>query len=289
MPVKKKEITRTNDVVIILDQYQREHDVVAHQRTKYAIKALKRFFTGKKVSEIDIPMNRQYIAHRMSEGVAMSTVAREMTCLRAACNHAHRWKRIDTVPPFEIPTDLPKREIWLFKSELRHLINLAEDVNLEHFIRLCYGTGSRKTAIEELEWNQVNFARKTINLAKPNERKTNKRRPTVPMGELHEILVSLYDNRNSQWVLGTNKNRAYDFEKLCKKAGLLYVEEKDGRPAGKITPHVLRHTRATHLLEDGASIYAVAKLLGDTPTTVQRTYGHICMSSLEDELAKSSY
>jgi hypothetical protein len=42
------------------------------------------------------------------------------------------------------------------------------------------------------------------------------------------------------------------------------------------------------MLEDGVSIYAVARLLGDNPTTVQRVYGHISMGSLEDEIAKSS-
>ena len=42
----------------------------------------------------------------------------------------------------------------------------------------------------------------------------------------------------------------------------------------KAFPHILRHSRATHLLQDGVSIYEVAKLLGDTIATVERVYGH---------------
>jgi integrase len=287
MRIQAKTAARTDDVIDLLDQYQREHDVVAWQRLKYAIQALSGFWTGKRVSAIDIPACRLYTAHRMDNGVALSTIARELTVLRAACNHAVRWGRIDKVPVFEVPTDLPKREIWLFKYELRTLISAASPT-MQHFIKLAYGTGSRRAAIETLTWSQVSFNRKTINLAKTGERQTCKRRPTVPMGDLHDLLKTLYDSRSNEWVLGSDRDLLYDFQKLCKSVDLLHVKQRDGRPAGKITPHVLRHSRATHLLEDGATVFAVAKLLGDTPTTVQRVYGHICMSSLEDEIAKST-
>lgn len=282
-----KKRTSSNDVLGILDQYENEHEVVAWQRRKYAIQALSSFWVGKGVTDIDIPACRQYTAHRMDNGTALSTIARELTVLRAACHHAHRWGRIDRVPVFEVPTDLPKREIWLFKDELRTILDTA-DPKLRLFIKLVYGTGSRRAAIESLTWPQINFARKTINLAKHGEKKTSKRRPTVPMGDLHDVLYDAFQHKTNEWVLGSNTDLLYEFTKLLQKAGLEYVKDRDGRPAGKITPHVLRHSRATHLLEDGASIFAVAKLLGDTPTTVQRVYGHICMSSLEDEISKST-
>lgn len=287
MRIQGQKASRTDDVLTILDQYQREHDVVAWQRLKYAIQALSGFWIGKTVGEIDIPSCRQYTAHRMDAGVALSTIARELTCLRAACNHAHRWKRIEAVPVFEVPSDLPRREIWLFKDELRALINVA-DPTMQHFIRLTYGTGSRKAAIESLTWSQVNFGRKTISLAKMGERKTCKRRPTVPMGDLHDLLKSLFESRTNEWVLSSDRDLSYDFDKTCRKAGILTVEQRDGRPAGKITPHVLRHSRATHMLEDGVTVFAVANLLGDTVTTIQRVYGHVCMSSLEGEMMKST-
>lgn len=290
MHIKAKKRTRTTDVVEILDTYEEEHQAIATDRTMYAIKALKTFFTGRRVYEIDVPLCRQYVAHRMGAGVAMSTAARELTTLRAACNHAYKWKRMLDYdrPVFEIPEDLPKREIWLFKDELRTLIGAATG-RIEAFTRIAYGTASRRRAIEELEWYQCDLARRSISLAKRGERKSNKRRPVVPMGDLYPMMKELYEKRENRFVLGSDDDLFYEFTKLCESVDLLHVEERDGRPAGKITPHVLRHSRATHLLEDGVSIYAVAKLLGDNPTTVQRVYGHISMGSLEDELSKSSY
>ena len=59
---------------------------------------------------------------------------------------------------------------------------------------------------------------------------------------------------------------------------------RDGRPAGRLTPHVLRHTRATHLLQKGVDPYAVAALLGDNLSTVLRVYGHHCPGYLEEAI-----
>lgn len=288
--VAKHAPTRSNDVLAILDAYSRENQAVDWRRTKAAINALKPFFRGRMVYEIDIPLCRLYIAHRMGEGVAMSTVARELTTLRAACNHALKWKRISELHKavFEIPTDLPKREVWLFKDEIKILLGAAEG-RLHHFIRIAYATGSRRRAVETLEWYQCDFNRRTIALDKRGARKTNKRRPTVPMGDLYPMLKEMYDRRENEWVLGSDDDLLVEFTKLCESEELLFVAERDGRPAGKITPHILRHSRATHLLEDGATPYAVSRLLGDSIKTIEKTYGHIQMSSLESELAKSSY
>ena len=46
-------------------------------------------------------------------------------------------------------------------------------------------------------------------------------------------------------------------------------------------PHMLRHSRATHMLMDGEDPYKVAKLLGDTLTTVERNYGHHSVDYLQ--------
>jgi len=59
-------------------------------------------------------------------------------------------------------------------------------------------------------------------------------------------------------------------------------EKKSGPPepmrslglGDKANPHILRHSRATHLLQDGVSIYDVARLLGDSVQTIERVYGH---------------
>ena len=55
-------------------------------------------------------------------------------------------------------------------------------------------------------------------------------------------------------------------------------------PGPDVTPHTLRHTRATHLLQLGVDIWDVAGLLGDTVSTIERTYGHYSPDYLGDTL-----
>lgn len=265
---------------------EKEANLVDQKRLNIAVKHLNTHIGNTKLKDVDVLICRKYIEKRP---VSDATVARELGVLKAASFHAKKWKLIkyDEMPTFEIPSNLPKREIWLHRDEVTTLFAKAEKNEILYvFINLLYVTASRRSAIEELEWSQVDFNRKIIHLNKPGQKVTNKRRPTVPMGTLYPMLKRLYDKRATGYVLGRKMDRYRQFMELLDKSGLLYVKERDGRPAGKITPHILRHSRATHLLEAGMSIYNVAQLLGDNPLTVQKVYAHACTSTLEQELNK---
>ena len=265
---------------------EKEASLVDQKRLNIAVKHLNTHIGNTKLKDVDVLVCRKYIEKRP---VSDATVARELGVLKAASFHAKKWKLIkyDQMPTFEIPSNLPKREIWLHRDEVTTLFAKAEKNEILYvFINLLYVTASRRAAIEELEWSQVDLNRKVICLNKPGQKITNKRRPTVPMGTLYPMLKRLYDKRATGYVLGRKMDRYRQFMDLLDQSGLLYVKERDGRPAGKITPHILRHSRATHLLEAGMSIYNVAQLLGDNPLTVQKVYAHACTSTLEQELNK---
>ena len=280
------------------DYYVSKQDIVDLSRLEKSIEHLGEFLGNYQLPEIDIPICRQYKAHRKQQlvkrydslqEVSDATIARELGVLKAAANHAAKWKKItaDKMPTFELPKELPKNEIWLFEDELQQLFDAAKgDKIMNMYLCLLYVTASRRAAIERLEWSQLDFNRKVIHLNKPGQKETKKRRPVVPMGKIHEMLSTEMITAETKWVLGKPADRYVAFRSLLEKANLLEVEERDGRPAGRVSPHVMRHTRATHLLEKGMSIYAVAQLLGDNPTTVERVYAHACTSKLNEELEK---
>lgn len=223
--------------------------------------------------------------------ISDATIARELGALKAAANCCLKWKKItiNQMATFELPKNLPRREVWLLGDELKTVyLKSAFDPVMHLFVRLLYITGSRRNAIEVLEWSQVDFKRSVIYLNKPGQKVTKKRRPAVPMGALLGDLKAAYDKRENNYVLGSSSDRYRAFMSLLESCGLKEVEERDGRPAGRITPHILRHTRATHLLEAGMSSYAVGKLLGDSAATVEKNYGHACMSKLNEDLEKYS-
>lgn len=277
-----------------LHDYTREHKVAAADRRYYAIQALDEHLGDRPLSAIDIPACREYMARR--HPVKHSTVRRELGVLQAAANHALRWRRITAaeMPSIELPPSAEPKTLWLFDDELKRLRDAATG-RAKLFIDLAYYTASRKGAIEFLTWDRVDLAKRRIVLADPGGRSNKKRKPVVPMADelvqrLEEWAFNIRLGRTfsaelPDYVLNTNADIRPAFDAAAKRAGLEMLPARDGRPAGRLTPHVLRHTRATHLLQKGVAPYAVAALLGDTVQTVLRVYGHHCPNYLAEAIA----
>lgn len=273
---------------IALDQYYREH--VAHKaidrrRCEYAIDALNEFFSDIPLAHVDIPMCREYRSHR--DSVVDATVRRELGVLSAAAHHALKWRRIsiDRMPSIELPPDSAPRKVWLMHDELEHLLHVAEnnDRRVFRFLQLAYHTASRRRAIEALQWVQVDLSARRINLQAPGKPVTKKRCPIVPISvNMAAILESMKMKATTGFVLVKDDRIYQAFDSVAMKAGLAKLPNKGLREAGRLTPHILRHTRATHLLQAGKNPWAVANLLGDSLQTVLRVYGHACSNYMED-------
>ncbi len=283
----------------VFDSYVQEHvrpNVVDKRRAEDALSNLRIFFGDLHITAIDIPTCRAYTAGRMVGDICVKTkhgllreasagtVKRELAVLMAACNHAVRWKRLkrDDLPSLEKPKVLRSKGLWLFPDELERL-RAAADQKTRDFIDLCYFTGARRRSIESLTWDQVDLERGRINLAKASDPVTRKRKPIVPIStDLQPLFARLRSaTPNADYVFGTAGSMWSGFLRARAKAKLKTLCAKDMRPSGSLSPHVLRHSRATHLLQRGVAPKAVADLLGDDVMTVLRVYGHACPDYLE--------
>lgn len=279
-----------------LDDYWREHvsvKVIDKRRTEVIIGHLKDWFKDTPFLEIDIPACRAYATARRTGAVgggkirnvnpegADSTIRRELGTLQAAANHAARWRRIG--PTANPPTPMPSIELtsgkteeapWLTKEELKLVIDTAEG-DLKDFIIIAYRSAGRRNSIERLSRPQVDLRNSRLNLTSPEEseleRQSKKRRPIVPIDNVMRPSIERLMQRNDN-LLFRGRTFYYAFVQLLTSLGL----------ADRSNPHILRHSRATHLLQDGVDIYVVAKLLGDTVATVERVYGHHCPNHLAD-------
>lgn len=273
-----------------LDQYFREHikrKAAAPIRVEYAIEALLDFFTGVDISDVDIPMCRDYREHR--DTVADATVRRELNVLVAAANHAVRWRRLKgQMPSIELPAESAPRKVWLYKDELATFLNTASELDRRvfRFAQLAYHTASRKRAIEGLTWDRIDLKTRRINLQDPELPLTRKRCPIVAISPaMCEELETMKLKATNRFVLATNENIAAAFERVATKAGLADLKTQGMRQEGRLTPHILRHSRATHLLQDGKNPWVVANLLGDSLPTVLRVYGHACPDYMADAVS----
>jgi len=296
---KTTEADRGISVSKALDDYWTEHVVPKVRdktRQENAIRHLKAFFGAEPLSSVDIPACRRYAEARRAGDIgggrrkatrelmqgSDSTIRRELVTLTAAANHARRWKRIsvDDMPTFELPTegrstrDEGAEAPWLTKAELSAVLEEAEG-DLRDFIILAYWTGSRRNAIERLRVEQVMLRTNRLNLSEPGEKTTTKRRPIVPIYEpMRPVLERrVKEAKEGGWLFSEKADFYRPFREVCERAGL---------PEGKRNPHVLRHSRVTHMLMDNVSIYKVARLIGDTVQTVEKVYGHHSVEYLEE-------
>lgn len=268
----------------------REHvatKVTDQYRQQIAIDHLVEFFGNASIADIDIPASRRYVEARQSGMIgggkrrhskvgALSTIRRELGVLTAAANHARRWKRLTVLPSIERPLEAQRDDgqPYFDKEVVLRLIGAAEG-DLKHFIKLAYYTAARRSSIEQLTAEQCRLFQRQIVLATPGKARTKKRQPVVPIFD--EIVgdVATLTARAPTGRLFPNVGTFYDkFMGLCRSLDLPEPHH----------PHMLRHSRATHLLEDGKDIWDVAGLLGDTVAQVEKTYGHHSPNALRRKL-----
>lgn len=285
----------------VLDFYLKKHirpNTVAVERAEVMVEHLLAFFSGIPVADIDVPRSHAYAVERRTGRIAGkrrktgadpdvrgyaaqdSTIRRELSLLVSASNFAVKWGLITEAqkPRLDLPKSSDPRPVWLTKEELARLREGAKNnIPLRSFIDLAYYTGARRESIERLKISQIDLVNKQIDLSWPDEKATKKRRPVVPIfpeiEKTIEGLMLLYSD--NEWLFGRPGCNFYmPFHRLAVRLKM----------PDKSHPHILRHTRATHLLLDGKSPYAVAKLLGDTVQTVERYYGKYDTASLQELL-----
>lgn len=247
-------------------------DIAAHRKTAsniaYAIGSLLRWWGTKRAAEITARNCRAYAATKTD-----SAAGQDLKILRAACNHWSREYAALTPPPVVWkPKEGRPRERWLTRSELGKLLFAARRVqHLRRFILLAYYTGSRPGVILRLQWDQIDLLQGVMHRIRPEEAADEKKRAgPVRLGK--RILSHLL-----RWKRLDNGTVSY----LCHYEGRAVVEPHASwdRAIAKaklpgVTRHTLRHTRATHLMQAGVSLWHAASNLGMTMRTLERVYGH---------------
>jgi len=271
-------------------QYYMEHkgfNAKSWQTLSSMTKVFIQVMGAKKLRDLNPDHFKAYTAARRSgvigtkKAKSIGTISRELRHLTTAINYCSKSRLIDPddVPYIPIPNEPPPRDRWLQKDEIQLLRDAAvPGSRADIFINIVLATGSRKRVVEKLEWSQVNFTTNMIEFGKGQDVITNKRRPTVPIqSDLLVYLQELKKKSTSDYVLGTSGDISKAFKYTVKRAGL-----------ENVTPHVLRHTWATHASMNGVSLLEIARVLGDSILTVQKVYAKFQPEYLKDAIERAA-
>lgn len=228
---------------------------------------LARWWGDKRLVDVSARTCRDYAASRPPVAAR-----RDLETLRAAINHWHKfYGPLPAVPFVVLPAKPAPRERWLTRSEAARLLWAARRVeHLRRFILLGLYTGSRAGAILGARWEWVDLETGLMRRRAPGAIETTKRTPPVRLGRRILAHVRRWAARdNHAWPIchvdgmAVTKLRR-SFQTAVARAGL----------PGRISPHTLRHTRATWLMRDGVRIWDAAQELGMSAIILERTYGH---------------
>lgn len=225
---------------------------------------------------------RRYLAHRVRIGKTKKTQARNLSSLKGFFDFLVRSKKIKANPADPIPFPKQEKKIPKFLSvdEVFRLLDSMEAQtwmerrNLAMF-ETFYSTGMRVSEIHGLDMEDIDFASQVIRVFG----KGGKER-IVPAGKraleaidnyravLQEAPSAVFVNKDYERISARSIRRILD--KVVTQCGLNTT----------ISPHTLRHSFATHMLDSGADLRGIQEILGHASLSTTQVYTHVSMDHL---------
>ena len=239
--------------------------------------------------KVDYEKINDYLKHLQDIGKKTSTVSRNLASIRSFYQYLIRIKKIKRDPTEHIQSPKVEKRVpsVLTSEEVEKLLSQPKDVDLKGtrdkaMLEVAYATGMRVTEIISLNVEDVNIEEGFISC------KTVNKQRNIPLGSisiaaLREYIrdarpIMIKDENEQALFVNVNGKRLtrQGFWKIVK----FYKEqahiEKD------ITPHVLRHSFATHLLQNGADLKAIQTMLGHSDISSTQVYMQFQDSGLKD-------
>ena len=242
------------------------------------------------VENIDLPdkIDRfhliSYIKYLKDKGRKSSTIIRKIAAIRNWFTWLYLMGEISTDPSLTL--EHPKLEAKLPKvltfEEVNKILDLDMTIIQKAVFELLYASGLRVSELANLELNNIDLNSGYVRCIG----KGSKER-IVPIGRKAEAAIENYLKEREYILLKTGEKSKYLFLKESGKVitrqdiykFIKRITEKIGKSA---SPHTIRHTFATHLIENGADLRVVQELLGHSDVSTTQLYTHISKKRLKD-------
>ena len=235
-------------------------------------------------------MLRAFVYSRRDKGIAPRSIARSVAAMKSFCKWAAKTGILQSNPARVISAPkLPKALPTYLSESQTNSLAIAEPVGLAEtrsraIVELFYGTGIRLAELWALDSDAIDRHTKTIRVFG----KGRKERIVPLTDDAIRYIDSYHALRGSAShdspMFTNDKGTRMSRELISKTVSIALLGVS---MAKKRSPHVLRHTFATHLLDNGADIRVVKELLGHSSLATTQVYTHVSKEHLRKVYAQA--
>jgi len=275
---------------LITEKRNSEHTVLAYKNDLEQFGAyLSEVYEIQDAKEVSFPIVRSYVVELMEKDYHPKSVNRKISSIKSFYKYLRKIGEVEINPASRLQAVKgPKRLVkTVSDTEISELLNedlFTEDlkgIRAKAIIELLYATGIRRSELISLKFSDVDFDNCTIKVLG----KRNKTR-IIPFPESLSKVLQKYlalqprtDSKSLTFFLTEKGKMMYPklvYDVVNSYLGLVTTIDKK-------SPHILRHTYATHLLNKGADVNDIKELLGHASLSATQVYTHNSFEKLKKE------
>lgn len=267
-----------------------EHTLTAYSKDLSGfVEFLSERYKGVEIEEADHKMVRTWITNLMDNNITARSIRRKMSSLKSFYRYLQREGVVRNNPLQKVIAPKMEQKLASFVPQ-SYMATVFDETHFEEsfsglrdrvIMEMLYATGMRRSELQQLKDSDIDLANKTIRVMG----KGSKVRilPMLPRLEsiVREYMTAREDkfgSNNSQPFLVTDKGAGVCTHFIYQK---VHHYLSIGTTLEKCSPHVMRHTFATHLMDEGADINAVKELLGHSGLEATQVYTHNTIDKLK--------
>jgi len=281
---------------LLLEKKYSKHTITAYKRDLENFQEFnKKDFDEDYINKVHYSQIRNWIINLVDSGVTNRTVNRKISSLNSYFKFLLKVEEIEVNPLAKHKALKTSKKVQIPFSE-SEVSTVLQDFNFDDtfegvrdklIIELFYSTGIRRIELVQLKLGDVDISNKAIKVLG----KRNKER-ILPLLDSVLQTIQLYITKRQGLKMINNRDILF----LTKKGDKIYetlvyriINEYFSIASSKVkkSPHILRHSFATHLLNQGANLNAVKELLGHSSLAATQVYTHNSISELKKVYAKS--
>ena len=242
------------------------------------------------LTQVDYPIIRKWIVQLSSKGLKGQSINRKCSALKSYFRFLRKMGEIDQ-SPMQFHRQLkttPKLVVPLTEKEFRAVIEMYDHSHFEGsrdalILELLYTTGMRRAELLSLTLDAIDRNNRQLQVVG----KRNKTRiiPLLPkvISQIDGYLVhrnQIEKTKGSKWLFVNRNGKELSPSKIykCVTTYIAKVSTKE-----KVSPHVLRHTFATHLLNRGADINSIKEILGHKSLSSTQIYAKVQLPKMKQD------